>query len=214
MPLWQGFGPTLPEKEVRKASLMQLNFLNKMMPHLAAVHHLGLDEPEEDMVLLDYTFCCAMNCILLDLPAYREYCLGEHVPWEAAYRFHKYCLQILQHRYPSHRVEDGKDSKEERQWMLKAPVHLGFLGPLLSIYPDARIVWCHRDLTQSTVSMMSLMQHFRSVYIEQLDLKDIGEDSVRMIKFIVDEGMKFREKRPEIFYDLFYEDLMKDPLGS
>jgi len=214
MPLWQGFGPTISEKEVRRATFIQMMIVKKMMPQLAAVHNLDLDEPEEDMVLLDYTFNCIMNCILLDLPNYKEYLLSDRPNWDATYRFHKYCLQVIQHRYPSHRVENGKELKEEKQWMLKAPVHLGWLGPLLEIYPDARIVWTHRNLSQSTVSMMSLLQYFRSISADEIDLAAIGDDATNIIKFIVDEAMKFRKKRPEIFYDLYYDELLKDPLGQ
>jgi len=185
-----------------------------MMPHLNAAHNLELQEPEEDMVLLDSTFNCIMNNVLLDLPNYKEYMLSDKPNWEASYRFHKYCLQILQQRYPTRRVEDGKELPEEKQWMLKAPVHLGFLDALYANYPDARIVWTHRDLTQSTVSMMSLLQYFRSVYAKEIDLAQLGEDATRIIKFMVDEAQKFRAKHPEIFHDLYYDDLIKDPKGE
>ena len=50
-----------------------------------------------------------------------------------------------------------------RRWVLKTPQHLENLGPLLRTFPDATIVWCHRDPVTVVASFCSLIEHGMAV---------------------------------------------------
>ena len=51
----------------------------------------------------------------------------------ATYRWHSHFLQHMQSGYAGQR------------WVLKTPSHLAYLETLLNQYPDASIVWTHRQ---------------------------------------------------------------------
>jgi hypothetical protein len=70
----------------------------------------------------------------------------------ASYRYHKRVLQLLQYR---------TDSK---QWLLKAPSHLSHLPELFSVYPDARLVFIHRDPVKAVASSVSTLATIYSVF--------------------------------------------------
>ena len=61
-----------------------------------------------------------------------------------AYAQHRLALQTLQSRQPTER------------WILKTPNHLWHLDALLAAYPDARIIWTHRDPGPVVTSLASL----------------------------------------------------------
>ena len=79
-----------------------------------------------------------------------------------AYEMHRLVLQILQRRMPTSR------------WVLKSPVHLHNLDPLLAAYPDARLIVTHRDPLAILGSVTSLIARLRSAHSDQVSIVDIG----------------------------------------
>jgi hypothetical protein len=69
-----------------------------------------------------------------------------------SYRYHKRVLQILQLRTGN------------KRWLLKAPSHLSNIPELLKIYPDAKIVFIHRDPTKALASTASTMATIHKIY--------------------------------------------------
>lgn len=61
-----------------------------------------------------------------------------------AYEYHRSVLQVL-------------GSHTSGTWCLKMPAHALFVDALLSVYPDARIIWMHRDPVAVTGSFLNLM---------------------------------------------------------
>jgi hypothetical protein len=79
-----------------------------------------------------------------------------------AYEMHRLVLQILQRNQPTQR------------WVLKSPVHLHNLDPLLATYPDARLVVTHRDPLAILGSVSSLIATLRSAHSDLVSLPQIG----------------------------------------
>ena len=79
-----------------------------------------------------------------------------------AYEMHQLVLQILQRNQPTQR------------WVLKSPVHLHNLDPLLATYPDARLVVTHRDPLAILGSVSSLIATLRSAHSDLVSLTQIG----------------------------------------
>ena len=77
----------------------------------------------------------------------------EHAEWligarpRGYYETHKRLLQQMHWKGP-----DGR-------WLLKTPQHLFDLPGLFDVYPDARVVWTHRDPV-STFSSLSFRPYF------------------------------------------------------
>jgi len=175
------------------------------MPHLQAVHEFGLNQSEEDMVLMDYTLINFFNNVLFNAPNYAQWLYSEDLDMSGVFRFHQFCLQILQHRYPHNKA---------KQWVLKAPVHLAYVETIFELYPDALIIWCHRDLNKVIASTASLIQHFRSVFSGRVDKRALGQFCLDTFEFWLKRGESARAKYPDRFCDQNYEDLINDPIGS
>ena len=67
-------------------------------------------------------------------------------------------LQLLEY----HHLKSTPNEETAKRWVLKAPIHLGFLSNLVKVYPDADIIWCHRDLASNMLSIGTL---FRAVSV-------------------------------------------------
>ena len=116
----------------------------RVVPSIAGMHEFGGNVPFEDTVMMALNFTSdAWLCAIAQVPSYAMYMakLGH----EAAFRYHKRVLKLLQWRNP------------RSHWVLKDVFHLGRLPALLETYPDACIVWSHRDPVRASASMVNLL---------------------------------------------------------
>lgn len=94
------------------------------------------------------TFVLAQDCksVMWDarLPSVEHRAWIDSCDMTSAYEQHRRTLQLLQSNAPG-------------QWVLKMPAHAYFIDALLATYPDARIVWTHRDPYKSVASFLDLM---------------------------------------------------------
>jgi hypothetical protein len=176
----------------------------EIVPEYDSMHELGAQIPVECIQLTAHAFRSDELSGRHLVPSYAAWLAGaDLVP---AYAFHREMLQLLQWRAPGER------------WVLKAPSHLGALGPLLAVYPDARIVWTHRDPLTVMASVASILFSTAWVRSDAVDPDQVlawfsGETCAALLS----AGSGARD-RPEVaasqFYDLRYADLVDDPLRS
>jgi Sulfotransferase family len=79
-----------------------------------------------------------------------------------AYEWHRLVLQVLQRR------------RRTERWVLKSPVHLHSLPTLLAVFPDARLVFTHRDPLAVLGSVTSLVATMRWTHSDHVDYAGIG----------------------------------------
>ena len=96
------------------------------------------------------------------LPNYRDW-LFHDADLTSTYQYHKRFLQLLQADAPG-------------VWSLKQPSHGLWIETLLKIYPDARLVWAHRDPIAATGSFCSLMRMGNSAFGLQPDIAWLAEN--------------------------------------
>jgi hypothetical protein len=101
-------------------------------------------------------------------------------------------------------------------FVLKCPTHLWNLKPILEVFPDACIVWTHRNPRNSIASTSSLMALAQRFFFDKVDdQKRIGELVEERFYSITDEAIKFREYvGDDQFYDINFETLIKDIPGA
>ena len=120
-----------------------------------------------------------------------------------AYAWHKRLLQVFQWRLPNER------------WVLKAPIHLFGLAPLLKTYPDARIIFTHRDPVEAMVSGVSMVSHWTRCSTGQVNLKAIADWYPALWAMGLERALAVRKSlRAEQVVDVFHSDLNRDPVGS
>jgi hypothetical protein len=134
------------------------------------------------------------------LPGYRDYVFGADV--RPTYDYHKRFLQLLQADAPG-------------VWNLKQPSHGLHLETLLAVYPDARLIWMHRDPLVATASFCSLGEVARRALAGRADRRWIGENqlwqAVQHVERIMDARDRIGEER---IADVHYAELLADPVGT
>jgi hypothetical protein len=136
------------------------------------------------------------------LPAYRDWLFQTDVT--STYAYHKRFLQLLQADAPG-------------VWNLKMPSHSLWLETLVKFYPDARLVWTHRDPFTSTGSFCSLISFSHNTFIGpgQDDKAWIAQDMPWQTVKHLDGPMNFRDAHGEdSIIDVHYAQLMREPIET
>jgi len=135
------------------------------------------------------------------LPNYRDW-LFDQADLTSTYRYHKRFLQLLQADAPG-------------IWNLKQPSHGLWIETLLKIYPDARLVWAHRDPLAATASFCSLMRMGASAFGLQPDAAWLAENYPWQAVQHANRIMNSRERLGhDRMIDVHYADLMRDPIPT
>jgi hypothetical protein len=136
--------------------------------------------------------------------AYRRYLLeADH---SAALRHHNEFLQHLQW---------GTTGK---RWALKGSDHMLWMEELGAQYPDAMLIWTHRDLEQqlgSLASIQAILCGFigKPVHGEERDA--VGRLAIEHQHAALLKGMQARNRLGEDrFFDISYHDVMANPVRA
>lgn len=181
-----------------------------LAPDFFAIHPVEAEAPEEDVLLLEYTFYSTVPEATLRVPSYAAWLeQQDHVP---AYRKYRGLLSYLQWQRPSSLPQGGIEAELPR-WLLKTPHHLEHLDALLTVFPQARIIQTHRDPVTALASFCSMMAHGRGVFSDRVDPHEIGAQWSKKTQRMVTRALQVREAQPEAFFDVHYGELVADPIA-
>ena len=119
------------------------------------------DSPAECVHVMNHDFKAMQWEASAPMPAYTEFIYA--CDMTSAYTLHRRYLQVLQHRAPG-------------PWALKGPSHALWLPTLLNIYPDARLVWTHRDPCTAVASLCSLMANAHRRNCDDADVEYLSRN--------------------------------------
>ena len=174
--------------------------IDAMIPGFKAMHPMGALLTQECVTLMGETMCTPLFHCQFRVPTYQDW-VDTEADWSHVYHFHKQQLQHLQSHHGAER------------WVLKTGAHLWGLEHLLQTYPDARIVFTHRDPVDSMTSYASLTSLVRSMGSDKVDRMEVAEDWTRRLCRAVEHGLQVREagEHPDaLFYDVQFGDFVKD----
>lgn len=191
----------------RRISLVarQLRMFERLAPEFRALHPLEATSPQECSEITAHVFRSLRFDTNYHVPSYRHWLdsdVGRHLP---AYQFHRRFLRHLQY-------QDGRAAR----WVLKCPEHVFALDAIRTVYPDARLVFVHRDPVKVLLSVAHLTEVLRRPFTRQLDPKLIGRDesarwlsgAERMMEIGDDAGL------PEHVCHVHHMDLISDPVST
>jgi hypothetical protein len=99
--------------------------------------------------------------------------------------------------------------------VLKCPNHLSGLRYLLDTYPDARIVYTHRDPEKIIASLCSLTAVTWSMTSDDVDLHQVGEFALDMAQRSEESARVALQTIPrEQITHVAYDELIADPVGK
>lgn len=180
----------------------QVEQLHQLIPPLPAMHPMSATLATECVTLLALDFKSLQYATQARMPSYGRW-LEETDP-RSAYALHELVLQILQSALPT------------GTWALKTPQHLWHLEALRDRYPDARLVWTHRDPAAVVPSVASLNTAFYRTWCNRVDPVATGAWWNHELRVGVERGLRYdaAQPRPDWCFHLQYAELMKDPVGS
>lgn len=205
--LWEGNYPTpieglAPgEPDPRMLALQSgLEQFYEANPEFAKIHAARAEGPEECVQLLSHTLGSVQMGIEPLISPYAEYFQAQDQ--RSNYAYYAELLKLLDFQRPGER------------WLLKSPAHLWTLDVLLELFPDACIVWAHRDPTELVASYCSMVQALSHVRAS-VDPKQIGASVLEYLARSVERAIAARAALPAArFFDVHYEDFVTDPLAA
>jgi hypothetical protein len=196
-----------PDPRKANAALAE-RALRYLAPDFFAVHPVEAGAPEEDVLLLDLSFRSTVAEATLRVPSFSRWL--EEQDQEPAYRMLERCLRLLQWQRPG---TEASELGENTRWVLKTPHHLEWLEVLLGVFPNAKVIWTHRDPKTTVASFCSMVAHGRGVFSDRVDPIEIGQDWGRKVGRMIERAMAARDAAGErYFVDVHYDDLTKKPL--
>jgi hypothetical protein len=148
---------------------LQLRLFRYLTPGLSSLHQLSAGAPQECTDITAHSFQSLRFDSTHNVPSYQAW-LDAH-GHDDAFRFHRRFLQHLETQAPG------------RHWVLKSPDHVFALDAIKSVYPDARIVFLHRDPLSVVASCSKLAELLRRPFTRRIDRTELGRQvSMRLIE--------------------------------
>lgn len=191
-----------PDKDVQKRQFItktRLAVANFVVPEMKFIHEVRHDSLEECWSLFIPQFAVPNWDMTSRWPDYGEWLLNHDL--RPAYEEYKKFLQIMVHRVP------------DKKLILKCPDHMWHLDALLDVFPDACIVWTHRDPGRSIPSYCSLASlNWRLVYGE-FNPKELGPYIEQRLLNGIERGLAVRDRVGDSrFLDVNFKTLLEDPI--
>jgi Sulfotransferase family len=194
--------PPTTETRFTDPRIAQIQAMVDQIPEdLQQRHPVAALRPEQCNMATDWSFYNFAWLASYNIPTYRDWLFNaDHAPMLEA---HRRTLQHLQWRCPG-------------RWVLKYPKHMLNLDSVLIAYPDASLVWTHRDPASVLPSVASLTGYMRSP-TPGYDPKHFGREWAVLEEFVMRRGISTRDRTPGPDgrdLDVHYRDLMADPIGT
>jgi Sulfotransferase family len=181
----------------------QLRMFQLLAPQFRRLHPIGADSPQECSEITAHLFASLRFDTTYRIPSYRQWL--DDTGHLDAYRFHKRFLQHLQYQ-----------AGRAGHWVLKCPDHIFALPAIRAVYPDADLVFVHRDPVAVLASVARLTEVLRRPFTRHVDRAGIGrEDSER---WLAAAGLMVAATDEDRFaspiLNIHYSDLVADPSGT
>jgi hypothetical protein len=190
-----------PQTDARRRLIIAERILRAsylMAPEMRAVHEVRPDTFEECWYLFMNTFAVLNQDFQTGMRPIGDWLLQHDMV--GPYQEYRQWLQMMLTIHPA------------EQLLLKCPEHLWFLDALLEVFPDACIVWTHRDPVASIASYASMMTLPRRVLFGRVDLQALGDHITDRFLGGALRAMETRKRAdPARFYDVDFHDLLRDP---
>jgi len=164
-----------------------------------AMHPTGAQLSQECVDMMGDTMSTPLFHNQFRVPSYQDWV--DTADRTHVYDFHK---QQLQHLQSGHKLD---------RWVLKTGAHMWGLDHLLETYPDARIVFTHRDPVKSLTSYASLTALVREMGSDHVDKFEVAEDWNARLTAKLQRAIAVRAAKdyPQaIFYDMKFSEFVRD----
>jgi hypothetical protein len=212
LPYWQVLRPVplLPEEAPgpdgsdprHAAAQARWEGLQRLHAYQAAWHPMDPDHISEDGELQMQDFSSYVWEFSLWAPQWRDYYFAhDQTPH---YEYEKTMLQILQ----------WQRGGERRRWIVKAPQHFEQLRPIMNVFPDALVVFTHRDPVASLQSIATNSAYTARWRVREPDTARALEYWSERYRHLLGAYLRDIEAVPEAQrFDCLYHEFVGDDVG-
>lgn len=201
VPVARGENAERSERSRRWRAMLAQRTVSYLAPDFQAIHPVGHDQAEEDVLLLDLNFMSQTAEATMTVPSYSRW-LEAHDHTQN-YEFFRRVLQVLAWQRPT------------GAWVLKTPHHLEFLDAFCTVFGSAVVVQAHRDPRVTLASFCSMVAHGHGIFSDSVDAAEIGRHWRYKTQRMVQRAMQARAGSPAgQFVDVSYYDLIADPINE
>eukprot|EP01105_Mastigella_eilhardi_P006459 TRINITY_DN18021_c0_g1_i1.p1 TRINITY_DN18021_c0_g1~~TRINITY_DN18021_c0_g1_i1.p1 ORF type:complete len:464 (-),score=148.02 TRINITY_DN18021_c0_g1_i1:362-1753(-) len=166
-------------------------------------HYTAPNEPDEELAILYW-----LGLSLMHIPRLgKEYCDYFIEPnKEFAYKWLKVFFQTLHHAWAP-----------KGYWILKSPVHALWLDSLHAVFPDAKVVFTHRDPLDTIPSFCALEENYISHLFKEntYDKNEMSEISLRLWKTASDRTVEWQKRTDQsVYFNIPYQAITREPLAT
>lgn len=170
-------------------------------PEFMGIHYMDAATVEECWRLLRQTGKSNSYASTAYLPRYTQWLAQQD--WTDAYARHRQNLQLIGLNEP------------DKQWVLKNPSHMTALDALLKVYPDALVVYTHRDPVACIASACSLAAAATAGHSDVFVGETIGRTQLDLWSRSFHAFHDVRSRHGDSqFIDVSFDDLTRDPSGT
>lgn len=178
--------------------------LNWINPANAAVHPTGPMEPDEELGLLENSVWGAQIEAQRRVPSYARWC--EATDAMPAYAQMADLLRL---------TGWFRGDDPATPWVLKAPQHMQDLAALLRVFPDARLIFTHRDPVSVVGSAASLAWNQMVVQSDDVHPNWIGAEWLHKTEHRIHTAQAVRERvSPGQQIDVTFDAMDRDWLDA
>lgn len=169
----------------------------KRNPEGVKTHFEPADGPTECVHLLAQDFRSMMFMAMTPTPIYADWILD--CDMSSAYEHRKRTLQVLQSTNPG-------------RWVLKMPSDSVFIPYVFNTFPDAKVIWTHRDPYAAFASSFSMRANSQKMFNSQVDMDYMRNKFPLQLSLHLRRPLEMAKQRPNDIYNLYYSELMSDPI--
>ena len=179
----------------------ELALLKTLVPKLKNIHPMKAALPEECQLITALDFRSISFSYSSKVPEYASFI--NNCDYSSALLWHKRFLQALETTYkPNH-------------WLLKDPCHIQHISEIISVYPEAKFVFIHRDPKDTIASISSLSAHLRAAFSNTVDQKEIGRNSLSFWSKAIQDFLAQRTLINESnVIDINFNEFIVNPVNS
>ncbi len=156
--------------------------------------------PMEDHDLMAMEFKAQYFLTMGRIPSYGDWFV--HCDMEPTYRYEKRVLKMLQWK------------TDQKVWRLKSPTHTLFLDAYTKVFPEARFVQTHRDVSKVLPSVCDLYFTLLEGGNPDIDPRYVGEINMEHWSLAMDRMLAFRQvpANDAKFFDIGFTEFQADPI--
>ena len=173
------------------------------VPEMAAIHPWDAMGADEDIMLIDHTLLSTTAESLAHLPTYRSWIHSQDL--RAGYAYLLQLMKFLQ-------WQKKRRGQRADYWVLKTPMHLGYVEVIAELMPGATFVQTHRDPIATIPSFASMVHMLWAMGSDSADPREAGRQWSQTLEQHLNHCLDQRERLANHFVDVNFRDTVTEPV--